>query len=147
MTHPNGYQRRGQEFADRLHQRSREAAAEHRKVLTSMATGSLAVFFVALTTKIEPSLTCMQTVTVSFALGFMATAVFLGVFTWYADAQRNFFWAKVEEGKQKSGGPEFDTLSKKWRKRLYLADKFLIVAFLFGITSSVLYLLGRIYKW
>lgn len=112
----NGYERRGQDFADVLHERSRQSAFEYRTLLTSLSTGALAVFFLALTTKIEPELTQLQLMTLSGAVLSMAVTTIAGLYCWHADARRNYFWAKVEEGKQKSGGSEFDTFAKDWKK-------------------------------
>lgn len=143
----NGYQRRGQEFADELHSRSRDSAFEYRKLLTSLSTGALALFFLTLTSKIEPTLTGLQILLLSGAVLSMAMTVFSGLYCWNADAQRNYYWAKVEEGKQKSGGPEFDTLSKMWRKRLNNATSALRYSFVLGIAFSVIYMVGRILGW
>ena len=64
----NGYERRGQEFADKLHERSRGSAFEYRKLLTSLSTGALALFFVSLTAEVKPALTKLQILTVSAAV-------------------------------------------------------------------------------
>src|SRR5688572_24826617 len=140
----NGYERRGQEFADTLHERSRDSAFEYRKLLTSLSTGSLALFFLALTTEVRPPLTEIQVATLSIAVLCMATATFSGLYCWHADATRNYFWARVEEGKQRSGGPEFDTLAKTWKRRLERATTALKYAFAAGIASSVAYILQRV---
>ena len=141
----NGYERRGQEFADELHSRSRESAFEYRKLLTSLATGALALFFLALTAKIEPALTQLQLWLIGGAIVSMAVTVVSGLYCWNADAQRNYFWAKVEEGKQESGGPEFDTLSKSWKKRLNRATVVLRYSFGIGIAFSVVYMAARVF--
>lgn len=141
------YERRGQEFADTLHQRSRESAFEYRKLLTSLATGSLALFFLALTTEVRPELTRLQVATLVGAVLCMAVSIFSGMYCWHADATRNYYWGMVEEGKQRSGGPEFDTMAKTWKRRLERASKFLKYAFATGIALSVAYILERILAW
>jgi hypothetical protein len=80
MATKRHYERRGQDFADKLHARSREAAAEQRKLLISLATGCLALYFVALTGKIEPALTWSQTITCMLSVIFMALSILAGVF-------------------------------------------------------------------
>lgn len=140
----NGYERRGQDFADELYSRSRESAFEYRKLLTSLSTGALALFFLALTSKIEPPLTQLQIGLLVGAISSMAVTVISGLYCWSADAQRNYFWAKVEEGKQESGGPECDTLSKTWKKRLERATAVLRYSFGIGIAFSVVYMAARI---
>jgi len=139
------YERRGQEFADTLHERARTATAEYCNLLTAFAVGSLALFFLTVTEKIEPPLTSAQLWTLCFAIGLMATATFAGVYQWYSDAQRNYYWAKVEEGKQTSGGAEFDTLSVVWKRRRYKSIWLLRACFLCGIGFAVAYIVERLF--
>lgn len=143
----SNYERRGQDFADSLHARSRESSFEYRKLLTSLSTGTLALFFLALTTEIKPALTDYQIYTVAAAVICMGNAVFFGLFCWHADATRNYYWARVEEGKQKSGGPEFDTLAKAWKVRLQRATIVLEVSFCVGIACSLTYMVERLLAW
>jgi hypothetical protein len=140
------YERRGQDFADTLHARSREAAAEQRKLIISLATGCLAVYFLALTSKIEPELTKPQTLICFASVIMMTLSVFAGIYAWHADAQRNYYWAKVEEGKQESGGPEFDTLAKMWKGRLYICGYTRNIFFIVGILTSTVYIILRMFK-
>ena len=139
------YQRRGQEFADRLHERSRKAAAEHRKLLTSLATGAIGIYFIALTSKADPALSWPQTLAALVSILSMALAIVAGIFSWHADSQRNYYWAEVEAGKQRRGGPEFDTLATRWKGCLYISNSLLLVFFISGILASVCYVVFRIY--
>jgi hypothetical protein len=142
----NGYERRGQDFADELHERARESAFEYRKHLISFSTAALAVFFLALTTKIEPKLTQLQLYTIAGSVLFMAAATVAGLYCWHADATRNYYWAKVEEGKQTPDSPKYDTLAKTWKGRLETSTTFLRYFFGTGISFSVVYMLERVFE-
>ena len=142
----NDYTRRGQQFADALHERARESASEYRKLLISLSTGALAFFFLALTTKIEPALSELQLVTLACAILSMAFTTFSGLYSLHADAQRNYHWGKVEEGRQKPNQLSHQTLSKHWKKRLDLATVSVRYSFASGIAFGVVYMLERVLR-
>src|SRR5262245_35189898 len=81
-----------------LHARARESAAEFRKLLISLGTGSLAAFYISLTSKVDPPLTQFQRSTaIGSAVGF-GICVLAGAVQWRADVKRNYHWAKALEG-------------------------------------------------
>jgi hypothetical protein len=135
-----------QDFSDALHSRAREAASEQRKLLISLATGGVGVFFLALTTNTTPPLTYYQQVLVTASLGFLSAAIAAGLFAWHADALRNYYWAQVEGGDQEKGGVRYDDLSGSWKRRLRWSTSVLIFAFLLGQLFAVVYILARIYN-
>src|SRR5262245_27333216 len=80
-----------------LHDRAAESAKETRQSIVTLASASLGVFFLALTADITPLLSSQQKVLIAIALVAMASAVFSGLWSAYADAQWSYYWAKEIE--------------------------------------------------
>src|SRR5437899_1998310 len=78
-----------------LHERARDASTEQRRLLISLGTASLGVFFIAVTTRIEPPLSRLQLELLLGGAIAMATTVLSGLLAWQADAQRNYLWARA----------------------------------------------------
>jgi hypothetical protein len=126
-----------------MHDRAGVSAGEYRKTLISLSTGSLAVFFLALTTKIDPGLSGAQKVLLMIALSAMSLSVLLGVAAWYADAQ--WAYAKGEKinptpKKVKNWQCEID----KWHGRKSRCDFVIPLSFVCGIIAATLYVVSRV---
>jgi hypothetical protein len=48
------------EGADRLHDRAAQSASEKRKVILSVSSGAVGIFFLALTGRVDPAFTPFQ---------------------------------------------------------------------------------------
>lgn len=127
-----------------LHNRAAESAKETRQMLTAMATGSLAIFFLALTAKIEPSLDAAQKGSVVAALVSMSLAVFSGLWSAFADAQWSYCWAQ-----ERSGG-KGENPASKWRKdrewwhgQKRWSEWATMIAFGIGVVASAVYVALR----
>ncbi len=124
----------------KLHALAQESAREQRRLLTTLATGALGVFFLALTTEIKPPITHHQRIALLTALLSMGIAVLSGVYAWYCDAQRWYFWAKASEAS--SGSKKSSDYSSKrsiWTTRLHRFGDLLRVSFVLGILASLAY--------
>lgn len=131
-------------LAEILHDRAREASSQHRNLLVSLSTGCLAVFFVTLTTKIDPPLTNTQSLTLLISLSAMSLAIIVGLLSWYSDGRRNYFWAS---GIQSDEGERRKRLFKQrnnWYKMMQLSNIFQRSLFIIGILSASFYLFLRI---
>lgn len=134
----------GEGFPQVIHDRARTAAEELHKLLVSLSTASLAVYFVALTSKIDPPLTFMQQGTVLGGLGSMALALGCGIFVWYADMKRNFYWASAMRQTNKQSREELYARRDLWQHMKNKAVVGLDVFFLAGIVCSVTYVVMRV---
>jgi hypothetical protein len=65
---------RGVGFPQVIHDRARTAATNLHKFLLSLSTGSVGIFFIAVTTKIDPQLTIYQQVAILVGLAAMGIA-------------------------------------------------------------------------
>ena len=137
--------KRGEGFPQILHDRSRSTGQELHKQLLTLSTGTLAVYFFALTTEVNPPLTAAQKAILMLSLASMAIAAFSGILDLFADMRRNFFWASAIQA----------TGDRPTRNRLYRQrDKWLAVergcarsllaSFSLGILSSLIYLMLRV---
>ena len=134
------------DFADTLHARAREAASEQRKLLISLSTGGVGVFFFSLTSTISPPISELQKYFISASLVFLASAILSGLYAWHADALRNYYWAQVEAGEQKKDGTEYDYLAGLWKRRLQWSTTILISSFILGQLFAIAYIWARIFS-
>jgi hypothetical protein len=123
-----------------LFDRSRVSGLEMYKLLTQLSTAAVGVFFIALSTNVNPPLTHEQRFTVLSALCFMVLTLLCGVFGMAADAHFYESWARSLIGKK----PE---LSWKHRERANLVRKFFayaaMVSFFIGILAAARYIFLR----
>ena len=82
-----------------LFDRSRVSGLEMYKLLTQLSTAAVGVFFIALSTNVNPPLTHEQRFTVLSALCFMVFTLLCGVFGMAADAHFYESWARSLSGK------------------------------------------------
>jgi hypothetical protein len=130
-----------------LHNRAGDSAKETRQTIITLATGSLAVFFLALTSEIKPPLTDVQQATVLIAMVAMALAIFAGLWSAYADAQWSYHWAdQVEKIKYlgEKGIPEQKGVDD-WHFHKGWSEKAEILFFVIGVLVSVGYIALRVF--
>jgi hypothetical protein len=96
--------------ADLWHDRARESAIEQRKLLTTLATACLAVFFVTLGSDKAKVLTSDQRNSAKFALVMMAVSIFFGVVAVFGDARRCYNLARHIQALAKNEGTLADAL-------------------------------------
>jgi hypothetical protein len=133
-----------------LHNRAAESAKETRQSIVTLSAGSLAVFFLALTSKIEPPLSDPQKATVIIALVAMAAAIFAGLWSAYSDAQWSFFWAKertqVEEmTSQPNISPDtyWRNQKNRWHRHKRWSEKAALISFTLGVFVASIYIALR----
>lgn len=127
-----------------LYNRARQAGAENRKLLVSLATGTLAFLFVGLTGQSPEAITLFQKSVICLGLLFLALAIFCGVFAFQVDAWRNYAWAREIEAARDEERVEFCHERKFWRSALRLCNAALYVFFLLGIAAAAIYVCARV---
>ena len=132
-------------FPQVLHDRSREAGQELHKLLLSLSTGSLAVYFFALTTKVDPPLTPPQQIAVIVGMCAMALATLSGMIDLFADCRRNFFWAAALQTEDKSKRSASYKKRDKWLRAKRIAAWLLTWSFAVGIVVSLIYVCFRVF--
>ena len=129
---------------EKLHERARAGVAEQRRLLVSLATGSIAVFFLSLTSEIKPELTKTQKGAITLALLFMSLAVAAGLRSWQHESQWSYCWAK-ELGAEESG--ERKVLNARRMRHYGLMEKanhYLRRFFQGGVLCAAFYVLARL---
>jgi hypothetical protein len=130
-----------------LHDRAAESARETRGHLVSLATGSLALFFIALTGKADPPLTDAQRLVVMLAIAALGAAIFSGVWSAYADAHWSYYWAKqveAENAANADGAKAMQVEAGKWHWHKRWTEKSTMSLFLLGIALSAGYMVMRV---
>jgi hypothetical protein len=141
---PKEGQAHRERLAQTLHDRARESSQQLHKLLLSFATGLLAVFFVALTATEDAAKPGVQTISAIAGLSAMGIAVLTGLFAFYADMKRNYFRASALQAKDKLRRDELFQARDRWRRCQRLSILALNSFFLFGIISSLLYVIFRV---
>src|SRR5262245_49539245 len=123
-----------------LYDRSRVSGLEMFKLLTQLSTAAVGVFFIALSTNINPPLSQDQRQSVIGALCFMVITLLCGVFGMAADSYFYESWARTLSGKN---------IEANWkhRERGHILRKFFAFAamgsFLIGMLVAARYVFLR----
>lgn len=135
--------------ANKLHERAREAASEYHKLLTQLSTGLLAIYFLALTSSIEPPLTLIQRSAALSSLILMGLAVLFGVMYWLADALRNYYWGSSIAASTEESNHEQERLYGQkilWQRVIRIGTWGISISFLCGIATSTWYMILRLFS-
>jgi hypothetical protein len=136
---------KGVGFPQILHDRSRSQGSELHRFVLSLSTGTLAVYFLALTVEAKPALTISQKKTAIAALASVALAVASGLLGMYADTRRNYFWASALQRKEnKEERSFFYKRRDRWLSAERISDATLAVAFITGMIFSLTYMILRV---
>ena len=127
--------------AQTLYDRSRAAGIELVKHFSTLATAAVGVFFVALSTKIDPPLTPGQRGAVLIALGAMMLTLMGAVLGWFVDALFYEYWARYVSGKDPESSWRIRERANFWRKFLMHSA---MVFFLFGVLAAAYYVYLRL---
>jgi hypothetical protein len=130
-----------------LHARAAESARESRGHLVSLATGSLALFFIALTGKTDPPLTPAERIVTICAVAALGLTVFAGIWGSYADAHWSYHWAKQIESDNANNpvtSAEMSTKAERWHWHKRWTEWATMLLFAIGIAFAVAYLFMRI---
>lgn len=126
--------------AGKLHDRSREATSEYHKLLTQLSTGVLAIYFLALTSSIDPPLTATQRIVALYSLVFMGFSVFFGVLYWLSDALRNYYWGSsmdaLDDGNNLDQQKRYKR-KKFWQRMIRVGTWGITITFVIGTATSV----------
>jgi uncharacterized membrane protein YbhN (UPF0104 family) len=139
--------RRGGGLAQILHDRARKSIEELHRLVLTFSTAILAIYFLALTTKIEPALTRNQTIISIVGLISLGLAVIAGLASLFADTKRNYFRACALQATDQSDRDGYFALRDRWLPYQRWATRFLYAFFIAGIASSVIYVVSRILGW
>lgn len=130
-----------------LHDRARRSGEELHKLLLTFSTGILAIYFLALTTKIDPGLTRKQQIVCILGILTMGLAVASGMINLLADTKRNYFRACALQAKVQGDRDRFFKLRDHWLEWYRRTRVILKATFLAGISLSIAYMIARIMGW
>lgn len=125
-----------------FHDRSYNAAIEIRKILISLATGILAVYFIVLTQEVKPGLSSFEKATLTFSIILFSLTIFFGILAWHSDNKRFFYRAK--ESENPLGKEAYSPSKDYWFNKRRFSDKFFFSLFFAGILCSSIFLFLRI---
>ena len=131
-------------FPQVVHDRCRTAAEELHKLLISLATGALGVYFIVLKSSVVPALTPAQRWVAIGGLFGLSIALACGIAAWFADARRNFYWASAMQAVGKEEKRQLYKLRDKWLSIKDSTVATLGISFALGIALSVAYIAFRI---
>lgn len=129
-----------------LHDRAASSARETRAHVMTMATGSLAVFFLALTAEIKPPLSTTQEQVIVVVIVLMAVSILSGLWSAITDAQWSYCWAKVIESEEREPKQVEGWTAKRdrWHAHKRWSEQASLVAFVLGVIGASVYLWLRI---
>lgn len=132
----------------KLHDRAADSAKETRQAILGLASGALAVFFLALTSnkEVEPPLSGTERVTVFISLASMSVAVLGALWSAYADAQWSYLWARLIEERPEDAPVQQEIAVKRdqFHRRKRFGERVVIWAFALGVLLAAVYLGLRI---
>jgi hypothetical protein len=112
--------------------RAATSAGEYRRTLTSLSSGSLAIFLLALTDKIEPPLTAAQQRLLLACSATMSIAALLGISGWLPDGRCVYAAGRVADRNAKGDGICADLWAKhlnRWHRAKRFCDLGLPISF------------------
>jgi hypothetical protein len=131
-------------LSQKFHDRARESGVELRKLVISLSTGALAIYFLVLTREITPPLTDIQQVLLLASVCFFGLCIFGGIVSWWSDGARFFFLALSAESNQDGSSDSAFKLKRRWTIVRRLSDVILTVAFSGGVLVSIVFIFYRI---
>ena len=132
--------------AKTLFDRATESGKETRQAILTMSSASLAVFFFALTTKIDPELTVAQQWTVLLALLAMAFAVFAGLWSAWSDAHWSYAWAREIEDREQDAAL-WKGKKNAWHERKRWGEAYSLFFFAAGVLLAAVYVVLRVFSF
>lgn len=127
-----------------LHNRAFESARETRQLLTTMATGSLGVFFLAMTSK-DPISNPYEKFVLIWSTIAMAFTIFTGVYGAYADAQWSYYWAKQLECEDALDRQRRSDKREKWHRVKRLTEQAMMYFFVIGIAIACMFIAIKLF--
>lgn len=127
--------------AQSLYDRSRAASIELVKHFSTLATAAVGVFFIALSTKVDPPLTPDQRAAVVLALGLMVLTLVGSILGWLADALFHESWARHASGKDPESNWRVRERANAWRKIFMFSA---MLSFLLGALAAAHYVYLRL---
>jgi len=133
----------------KLHDRAAESAKETRQAILGLASGALAVFFLALTSNkdVEPPLNAFERVTILISLASMSVAVLAALWSAFADAQWSYLWARTIEQRPEDAPFQAAIVGQRdhFHRQKRIGERVVIWAFALGVLLAAAYLALRIH--
>lgn len=124
-----------------VYDRGRVSLIEFSRHLTTLATTSVGIFFIALSTRLDPPMTAEQRTAVLWALAFMLLVVLSAMSAWLSDSLGYVSWAKLMAGRAPAR-------CRRGRRRAYIFRKIFtflaLFAFVMGAVAAGRYVYLRV---
>lgn len=122
-----------------LRDRARASAEEFQRITVTISSGALAVFFIALTQKVDPPLTSLERGWVLVAIAGMALATLCAIVTWFADAHWNAALAIAKETPDLNLRESMKGTTRFWRRVEITAGYVFACSFFPGLLAVGVY--------
>ncbi len=133
-----------EELSKLFHDRARQSAVELHRLLLSLSTGAVAVFFFALTMKVDPPLGLIQKIAVLMSLVAMSLATGAGIRALRADILVNYFCGKDMQSQECIEKEKFRQQKYKNEKSKSRSQCVFLTSFVIGVVTSVIYIVLRV---
>ncbi len=132
------------DISQKFHDRARESGVELRKLVISLSTGALAIYFFALIREVKPALSILQQKILLVSVCSFGLSIFGGIISWWSDGARFFYFAQNEKSNQHTSSSSIIKLKRRWTIIRRLSDVLVSVAFTVGILLSILFIFYRV---
>jgi hypothetical protein len=136
---------RGKGFPQILHDRSRDAGSDLHRLLISLSTGTLAIYFLALTGEAKPPLSTNQKISAVISVFSVALSAACGIISMFADVRRYYLWASALQTSDKVRKRELYRHRDRWLRRERLLAPAMGALFITGMLSSLVYGAFRVF--
>ncbi len=131
-------------LSQKFDDRARESSVELRKLVISLSTGALAMYFLVLTKEIRPPLTDNQQTLLIVSIYFFGLCILGGIISWWSDGSRFFFLARIIESNQENSSDLLFKMKRRWQIARRISDVLLMASFSGGILTSIVFIFYRI---
>ncbi|HBC89434.1 MAG TPA: hypothetical protein DCZ94_21055 [Lentisphaeria bacterium] len=125
-----------------FHDRAYNATLEIRKILMSLSTGILAVYFFSLTQEIKPPLNIAEKIILTINIILFSFSILFGLLAWFSDNKRFFYKAKELDNLNEK--EKYTKAKDRWYRMRRLSDILFYFPFAAGIIFSAIFLILRI---
>ena len=132
------------DISQKFHDRARESGIELKKLVISLSTGALAIYFFILTREVKPALSILQQKILLVSVCLFGLSIFGGIVSWWSDGARFFYLAQNEQSNQRASSSFIIKSIRHWTIIRRLSDVLVSISFAFGILLSILFIYSRV---
>jgi hypothetical protein len=134
--------------AQDMHARAAESAKETRKTTITVASGAVGVLFIVVSRDISPALTWPQVYAVVVSIVFFTSALGLGIWFAFCDAQWSFWWGcELDQSRPPKEREAAAEKKRKWHTRKGSVEVLSLAGLFCGFVAAAVFVLARVFTW